>query len=211
MADEHGRHSSPDDVDDAAASVDEVTPAADDDKPAVSDDDALAFLKQAAPKRDNRVIVALIVGVVVVAALGALVAWLGQRELQMRHEDALRQMYLTAGKQSAVNLTTIDYRHVDDDIKRALDTSTGAYFDDFKQRSAAVVDSVKQQQSVSVGTVTEAGVDSVNETSGVVLVAVKVHTDVGSGAPQRDRYWRVRLTMQKVGEGAKVSNVEPIQ
>lgn len=211
MADEHGRHSSPDEVDDAAASVDDVTPDADDDKPAASDDEALAFLKQAAPKRDNRVIVALIVGVVVVAALGALVAWLGQRELQMRRDDALRQMYLTAGKQSAVNLTTIDYRHVDDDIKRALDTSTGAYFDDFKQRSAAVVDSVKQQQSVSVGTVTEAGVDSVNETRGVVLVAVKVHTDVGSGAPQRDRYWRVRLTMQKVGEGAKVSNVEPIQ
>lgn len=210
MADEHGRHRSPDEVDDAAASVDEVTPDADD-KPAVADDEALAFLKQAAPKRDNRVIGALIVGVLVVAALGALVAWLGQRELQMRHHDALRQMYLTAGKQSAVNLTTIDYRHVDDDIKRALDTSTGAYFDDFKQRSAAVADSVKQQQSVSVGTVTEAGVDSVNETSGVVLVAVKVHTDVGSGAPQRDRYWRVRLTMQKVGEGAKVSNVEPIQ
>ncbi len=211
MADEHGRHRSPDEVDDAEASVDDVTPDADDDKPAASDDEAFAFLKQAAPKRDNRVIAALIVGVVVVAALGALVTWLGQRELQMRRDDALRQMYLTAGKQSAVNLTTIDYRHVDDDIKRALDTSTGAYFDDFKQRSAAVVDSVKQQQSVSVGTVTEAGVDSVNETSGVVLVAVKVHTEVGSREPQRDRYWRVRLTMQKVGEGAKVSNVEPIQ
>ncbi|TLH67883.1 Mce protein [Mycolicibacterium aubagnense] len=198
-------------MDDEEASVEDATPDADDANPAVSDDEALAFLKQAAPKRDSRVIVALIVGVVVVAALGALVTWLGQRELQVRRDDALRQMYLTAGKQSAVNLTTIDYRHVDDDIKRALDTSTGAYFDDFTQRSAAVVDSVKQQQSVSVGTVTEAGVESVNETSGVVLVAVKVHTEVGDGAPQQDRYWRVRLTMQKVGEGAKVSNVEPIQ
>lgn len=211
MADEHGRHRSSDEVEDAEASVDDVTPDADDDKPAASDDEAFAFLKQAAPKRDSRVIAALIVGVVVVAALGALVAWLGQRELQMRRDDALRQMYLTAGKQSAVNLTTIDYRHVDDDIKRALDTSTGAYFDDFTQRSPAVVDSVKQQQSVSVGTVTEAGVESANETTGVVLVAVKVHTEVGDGAPQQDRYWRVRLTMQKVGEGAKVSNVEPIQ
>ena len=144
-------------------------------------------------------------------ALGVLVAWLGRHEMELRRDDALQQMYLAAGKQVAVNLTTIDHRHVDDDIKRALDTSTGAYFDDFKQRSAAVVDSVKQQQSVSVGTVTEAGVESATDTSGVVLVAVKVHTEVGSGPPQRDRYWRVRLTMQKEGEGAKVSKVEPIQ
>lgn len=211
MADEHGRHRNPDDADEADASAADPTPDAADDKPAVSDDEALAFLKQAAPKRDRRVIAALVVGLVVVVALGALVTWLGQRELQSRRDDALYEMYLTAGKQSAANLTTIDYRHVDDDIKRALDTSTGAYFDEFKQRSAAVIDSVKQQQSVSSGTITEAGVESANDTTGVVLVAVKVHTEVGSGPPQRDRYWRVRLTMQKVGDSAKVSNVEPIQ
>ncbi|HEX7825692.1 MAG TPA: Mce protein [Mycobacterium sp.] len=211
MADEHGRHRNPDDADEADASAADPTPDAADDKPAVSDDEALAFVKQAAPKRDNRVIAALVVGLVVVVALGALVTGLGQRELQSRRDDALYEMYLTAGKQSAANLTTIDYRHVDDDIKRALDTSTGAYFDEFKQRSAAVVDSVKQQQSVSSGTITEAGVESANDTTGVVLVAVKVHTEVGSGPPQRDRYWRVRLTMQKVGDSAKVSNVEPIQ
>lgn len=211
MADEHGRHRNPDDADEADASAADPTPDAADDKPAVSDDEALAFVKQAAPKRDNRVIAALVVGLVVVVALGALVTGLGQRELQSRRDDALYEMYLTAGKQSAANLTTIDYRHVDDDIKRALDTSTGAYFDEFKQRSAAVVDSVKQQQSVSSGMITEAGVESANDTSGVVLVAVKVHTEVGSGPPQRDRYWRVRLTMQKVGDSAKVSNVEPIQ
>jgi Mce-associated membrane protein len=211
MADEHGRHRSPDEVDDADASAPEAMPDADDDTPASSGDEALAFLKQAAPKRDNRVVVALVVGVVVVASLGALVTWLGRRELQSRRDDALQQMYLTVGKQSAVNLTTIDYRHVDDDINRALDTSTGAYFLEFKQRSAAVVDSVKQQQSVSVGTITEAGVESVTDTSGVVLVAVKVHTEVGNGPPQRDRYWRVRLTMQKAGDSAKLSNLEPIQ
>jgi Mce-associated membrane protein len=211
MADEHGRHRDPDEVDDEDASVPDVTPDAVDDTSAVSDEEALAFLKHPAPQRDNRVIAALVVGVLVVGALGALVAWLGQRELQLRRDDALHQMYLTSGKQVAVNLTTIDYRHVDDDIKRALDTSTGAYLDEFKQRSVAVVDSVKQQQSASVGTVTEAGVESANDTTGVVLVAVKVHTEVGNGPPQRDRYWRVRLTMQKVGDGAKASKVEPIQ
>jgi Mce-associated membrane protein len=211
MADEHGRHRDPDEVDDEDASAADVTPDAVDDAPAVSDEEALAFLKHPAPQRDNRVISALVVGVLVVGALGALVAWLGQRELQLRRDDALHQMYLTAGKQVAVNLTTIDYRHVDDDIKRALDASTGAYLDEFKQRSVAVVDSVKQQQSASVGTVTEAGVESANDTTGVVLVAVKVHTEVGNGPPQRDRYWRVRLTMQKVGDGAKASKVEPIQ
>ena len=77
MADEHGRHRNPDEVDDDDANAPDDTPDADDDAPAISDEEALAFLKPTAPQRDKRVIAALVVGVLVVGALGALVAWLG--------------------------------------------------------------------------------------------------------------------------------------
>ncbi|MUL45848.1 Mce protein [Mycobacterium sp. CBMA293] len=211
MADEHGRHRSPDEVDTVDASADDAPTDVETDDAGASDDAALDFLKHTAPKRDNRALMALVAGIVVVAALGALVTWQAQRELQLRRTDALRQMYLTAARQCAENLTSIDYRHADADIQRVLDTATGAYFDDFKKSAATVVDSVKQQQAVSVGSVVEAGVESMTDATAAVLVAVKVHTDVSNGPPQKDRFGRIRLTMLKDGDSAKVSKVDPVQ
>ncbi|MDR3663394.1 MAG: Mce protein [Mycobacterium sp.] len=217
MADIQGRHSRPGEADAEDETVVDEAPvdeAADDEAAdVVVDEPAEVSLtpKKVVTKRDNRMMIAMVVGLVVVAALGALVAWLGQRELQLRRDDALRQMYLTAGRQGAVNLTSIDYNHVEPDVQRVLDSATGSFYNDFQRRAASFTDVVKQMKSASVGTVTEAGVDSATDRDAVVLVAVTVHTDVGSGQPQPDRAWRVRLSMLKVGDGAKVSNVEFVQ
>jgi Mce-associated membrane protein len=161
--------------------------------------------------RDKRVLAAMAAGLVVVLALGGLVGWLGYREYQMRSDETLRQSYLDAARQGALNLTTIDYRHVDADVKRVLDSSTGAFYDDFQRRAQSFSDVVKQMQSAAVGKVTEAGVEKATASEGLVLVAVTVHTDVGNGPPQPDRAWRIRLSMQKAGDSVKVSKVEFVQ
>ena len=57
-----------------------------------------------------------------------------------------------------------------------------------------------------VGAVTAAGLESSTDTSAQVLVAVTVQTSK-SGAPPQPRSWRMRLTVQKAGDAAKVSNV----
>jgi Mce-associated membrane protein len=59
-----------------------------------------------------------------------------------------------------------------------------------------------------VGTITEAGLESQTADSAQVLVAVTVTTS-NVGAPQPDPHaWRIRISVQKVGDQAKVSNVE---
>lgn len=66
----------------------------------------------------------------------------------------------------------------------------------------------KQVQSTSVGTVTQAAVESSTDNDAQVLVAVSVKT-MKAGAPeQAPRAWRMRISVQKVGDEAKVANVE---
>ena len=151
---------------------------------------------------------ALIVGLVVTVALGALAGWLGLRAQQSRESAQQRAVFLQAARQGALNLTTISYTEIDADIKRILDSSTGAFYDDFQKRSQPFVDVVKQAQSRSEGTITEAGLESVQRDTAQVLVAVSVKTSNAGAAEQQPRAWRMRISVQKLGETAKVSNVE---
>ena len=107
-----------------------------------------------------------------------------------------------------MNLTTIDFQHADDDVKRILDSATGTFYDDFQQRAQPFTEVVKQVRSKSVGTVTEAGLESESADEAEVLVAVAVHTTIEGQPEQQPRAWRMRILVQKVGDDTKVSNVE---
>jgi Mce-associated membrane protein len=153
---------------------------------------------------------ALIGGIAVVVALAVVFGWFGQQAWRDHSADRFRQELLDAGKQGAVNLTTIDYARAEADVQRVLDTSTGQFRADFKSRSIAFIDVVKKAESKSFGTVTEAAVESVEGKSGQVLVAIAVKTKTRGVEESQPRYWRMRLTVTKDGSDskAKVSKVE---
>src|SRR5690349_20823807 len=156
----------------------------------------------------SHVRLATIVGLAVVLALAGLVGWLGFRTYESQNLEAKRELFLQVGRQGAISLTTIDWEHAEADVQRILDSATGAFYDDFQQRAAPFVEVVKQAQSKSVGSISEAGLESASNDEAKVLVAVTVNTS-NLGAPQQDpRAWRMRLTVTKVGDDAKVSNVE---
>lgn len=141
-------------------------------------------------------------------ALGALIAFLGTQAHRTQQSEDLRAMYVQVGRQGAVNLTTIDWQHADADVQRILGTATGTFYDEFSQRAQPFIDVVKQVQSVSVGTVTAAGLESSTDTDAQVLVAVSVQTTVGEEQQQTGRAWRMRISVQQTGDGVKVSHVE---
>jgi Mce-associated membrane protein len=152
--------------------------------------------------------IALVGGLMVVVALAALCGWTGYRAYQSHQAEQQRELFVQVGRQGALNLTTIDFAHADADIQHILDSATGTFYDDFAQRSKPFVDVVKQAQSKTVGTVTEAGLESANGDQAQVLVAVAVKTSNAGAAEQAPRAWRMRISVQKVGNQAKVSNVE---
>lgn len=154
------------------------------------------------------VVAAMACGVVMVVALGSLTGWLTYRGHQLHRFEQRTELYLQTGRQAATNLTTIDYTQAEADVQRVLDSATGSFYDDFFARSKPFVDVVKQAQSRSEGTVTAAGVETVSDTVAQVLVAVSVKTSTFSGGEAPVRGWRMRIAVQRVGDGAKVANVE---
>ncbi|BBY02431.1 Mce protein [Mycobacterium seoulense] len=182
--------------------------AADDYDTAV-DEDVDDASEDAAPpkKRATPVRLAAALGLVTVVALGAVAGWFGYRGYQSRQAQQQRELLVQVGRQGALNLTTIDWHHADADVQRILDSATGQFYDDFSQRSKPFVDVVKKAQSTSVGTITDAGLESQSGDEAQVLVAVSVKTSNAVAAEQDPRHWRMRITVQKVGGGAKVSNV----
>jgi Mce-associated membrane protein len=161
-----------------------------------------------AKPRMSHVRLATIAGLVLVLALGGLTGWLGFRAYESHQADEQRKLFLQVGRQGALNLTSIDFQQADADVQRILDSATGTFYDDFQKRAQPFIDVVKQAQSKSVGTIAEAGLESETENEAQVLVAVTVKTS-NAGAPEQEpRAWRMRITVEKVGDEAKVSNVE---
>jgi Mce-associated membrane protein len=183
-----------------AENAEDYDAATDDDLDA--SDDVAPVNKPMSPVR-----LAAILGLAIVIALGALVGWLGFRAYQAREAQQQRNLFVQVGRQGAVNLTTIDWQHADADIQRILDSSTGTFYDDFANRSKPFVEVVKKAQSKSVGTVTEAGLESQSGDEAQVLVAVSVKTSNLGTDEEEPRRWRMRMTVQKLGTEAKVSNV----
>jgi len=155
----------------------------------------------------SHVRLAMILGLVAVVALAALCGWLGFRTYESREAADERNLFLQVGRQAALNLTTIDFEHADEDVQRVLDSSTGTFYNDFQARAQPFKEVVKQAKSKSVGTIAEAGVESITQDGAEVLVAVTVKTSNAGAAEQEPRAWRMRITVQKADDGAKVANV----
>jgi Mce-associated membrane protein len=181
-----------------AAVDDETTGEAED-----VEDDTAATVKT----KMSHVRLATILGLVAVVALAALCGWLGFRTYESRKAADERNLFLQVGRQAALNLTTIDFEHADEDVQRVLDSSAGTFYDDFQARAQPFKEVVKQAKSKSVGTIAEAGVESITQDGADVLVAVTVKTSNAGAAEQEPRAWRMRITVQKVDDGAKVANV----
>ena len=150
----------------------------------------------------------LIAGVVLVAILAAACGWSGYRVYQDRSAEKVRELFVETGKRVAVDVTTIDHLHAESDVRRVLDSATGTFSAEFSGRSAALIDVVKRTRSTSVGTVTEAGLESLSGNEGRVLVSIAVTTDTFGIAEKQPRYWRMRLTLVRDEDSAKVSKLD---
>jgi Mce-associated membrane protein len=161
-------------------------------------------------RRRSHVQLALIAGIIVVLALGGLSGWLGYRAYHSYQADKQRQLFLQVARQGALNLTTIDWQRADADVQRVLDGATGDFYDDFEQRAQPFTEVVKQAQSKTTGSITEAGIvpGSLAGDEGQVLVAVKVEYANATTPQQQPRLWRMKLTVREVGGEAKVSKVD---
>ncbi len=150
----------------------------------------------------------LVVGSLMIAALTGLTAWLGWNVHQQRLIADQRAEFLQAARQGALNLTTIDWQHAEPDVQRIVNSATGTFYDEFSKRSQPFIDVVKQSQTKSEGTIIAAGLESESDSDAQVLVAMNVKILDAAAADQPLRSWRMRISVHKVDDQVKVSNVE---
>ena len=170
-------------------------------------DDAESAPTAKSRKHVSPVRCATLFGLAVVVALGGLTGWLGFRAHQSQQAQAQRSQFLQVARQGALNLTTIDWQHADADVRRILDGATGEFYDDFAKRSQPFIDVLRQAKATTVGKITEAGLESETPGSAQALVAVSVQTSNAGESDPVPRAWRMRITVQRVGDQVKVSNV----
>jgi Mce-associated membrane protein len=151
--------------------------------------------------------IALIAGLVVGAVLAGMVGWLGSQAYEAHRLDAQRNLFVHAASQDAADLLTVDYQHAEADAQRILDSATGNFYTSFSRRKQSYIDSAKQTRSQLVATVTDAGLEWRNGDQAQVLVAVTVKSSDPAQTHQEPHFWRVRVTVQKVGNVAKISDV----
>lgn len=149
--------------------------------------------------------IALVVGLAAGVVLAVLVGWLGFRTYEAQHREAHRALFVQTAEDVAVNLSSVDYQHADADAQRIADSATGRFADSFARHRQAYVDSALRSRSRFLGTVTDAGLESQTADQGRVLVAVTVKSADPAQVPQ---FLRMRVTVQKTGDVAKVSDVE---
>jgi Mce-associated membrane protein len=176
---------------------------------AAVDDEVDNGSEDAAPaeRPTSHVRLATMVGLAVVLALAATVGWLGFRAYQSHQAQEQRQLFLQVGRQCALNLTTIDWQHADADVQRVLDSATGQFYDQFSKRKQPFIEVLKKAQSKSVGTITEAGLESDSGDKAQVLVAASIKTSNLGADDQPPREWRMRISVEKSGDEVKISNV----
>jgi Mce-associated membrane protein len=190
-------------TEDLDSNVDVADPKDSDDDGAEVDDHEIV-----AEPGSRRTGLATLVGVALLAAVTAMAGWLGVTTYQMRQVEQQRESFLQAARQGALNLTTIDWQEADTDVQRVLESAVGAFRDDFATRAPSFVDVVKKLQSKSVGSVAEAGVESMSDNDAQVLVTMLVKTQLPNQPEEAPRSWRLRIALQKSGDqDVKISNV----
>jgi len=143
----------------------------------------------------------LLIGLLALAAAAAVFAVivLANRLGHVRDEEARRQEILQTARQQGVNITTLDYQTVDEDLQRVLEQSTGTFRKEFRAGTKDLTDLVVKNKAVSTGEVLEAGIVTADSDSARVLVVADSTVSNGSSAQPQVRHYRMQLDLVRRG------------
>lgn len=160
-------------------------------------------------RRPSRTVVSVVLAIVVIA-LGVVFAFFAHAAAQRDDAGDQRGSALAAARQAAVNFTSYDYRHLDQDYQRVRDEATGAFRTDFDKQSKVLAQLIQQSKAVAKGQVVDAALVTAGSGAATVLVAVD-DTITNTQAPKGVvKHYRLRIDLKKVGGSWRVADVQPV-
>ncbi|WTF81461.1 hypothetical protein OG856_42180 [Streptomyces sp. NBC_01594] len=146
----------------------------------------------ASARRGRAVAATLAVATVVTTALSG---WLCVQVYEQRAEEQRHQDILAAARQSALNFTSLDYRHYEQDSENVLKGATGAFKEQFSAQTAELTKLVATNKSVSQGQVLEAGIARSDERTARVLVVADSKVTNSAAPGGQARTYRLQLDL----------------
>jgi Mce-associated membrane protein len=138
----------------------------------------------------------LTVGLVVATVLTTtLMLWLSMSLYDQHETQARRQDILSAARQSALNFTSLDYRHYDRDSANVLKGATGDFKKQFSAQTHDLTELVAQNRSVSEGQVLDAGIVRSDAHSARVLVVADSRVTNIAAPKGEARTYRLQLDL----------------
>ncbi|WP_432929700.1 hypothetical protein ACQPZZ_05990 [Microbispora sp. CA-135349] len=126
-----------------------------------------------------------------------------------------REMAVQAAAAHAVSLMSIDHRRIDDDIKRALATSTGQERAQYAAGQAALRAATLKNKAVQTGVLRASALASLagDRRSAQVLIVgdAVIHWEDGRKAPPEERFFRWRMDVTKASGLWLVSRAELVR
>ncbi|MEU6097677.1 hypothetical protein [Streptomyces sp. NPDC047079] len=127
-----------------------------------------------------------------------LCVWLGLKLSDQHATEQRRQDILAAARQSALNFTSLDYRHYDRDSGNVLKGATGEFKKAFAAQTAQLTKLVAQNRSVSEGQVLDAGIVRSDARSARVLVVADGKVTNAAAPEGQARTYRLQLDLARV-------------
>ncbi|MFG2289438.1 hypothetical protein ACGFOU_25630 [Streptomyces sp. NPDC048595] len=122
--------------------------------------------------------------------------WLGAQVYEQRAVEQRYQDILAAARQSALNFTSIDYRHYERDSTNVLKGATGDFKKQFTAQTEQLTKLVAENKSVSKGQVLEAGITRADEDSARALVVADSKVTNTAAPDGQARTYRLQLDLR---------------
>lgn len=146
------------------------------------------------------------------AVAAGLVAALVVAEVSLAHANAVdhaRTDAMAAAESFAVDISSYDYRHLDQDFTRVTDHATGRLKSDFSTASRSLAPLLVRVKGTATGTVVAAGVaDATTDRATVVVLLDQTVSNTTAPAPRLDRS-RLVMTLTHGSSGWLVDSVQP--
>lgn len=138
-------------------------------------------------------------------AASAYMLWQGR---QTSERQARAAEFSAAARQGVINLMSLDFNNGDADIKRLIASTTGQFRTDFENSKNDFLTIMKDSKVVTKADVKATAVESMTDTSAVVLVAASSEVSNAASDKQPPRGWRLSITIERENGQPKMSKVE---
>ena len=158
----------------------------------------------------------LVAGCVALAAAAVFAGWSGVAWYRAANDQAstygtARDDALQHGRELVAELSSLDYHHVDQDIARWLDASTGPLHDQLARTDDATKKTLTQDSTVASGKVLDAALSELDDHAGTAKLLASVEITIAKqGVAPATKRNRFAAALTRTDAGWKLSALDQL-